>query len=309
MTLRDQEETIEKYLTQQMTEAEKSIFEKKIGKTPHLARKVKLEKQVVEGIKSYQKGILKSRLNQIQLGSSIAEKASASTKVISSTMAVLIIGGCCYFLLNSNETLLIENRETNKITDVIKDDQNSNISRKIDTVKEGSIDKKEFEKAISIKKEVENTTESNPIKIFKKQVNKKLKLEKEIFETEIEVEPPEIDGSEIFFYESLEPLQENSNDLLSDQGIIDLNSDLMVEIEMKKSKKLKYVYSGEKLILIGDFSSSPYQIIEDNTNAKRRLYLYFEQKYYILTLTSERKVLMPVKDIRLLDYLIELRNK
>ena len=43
----------------------------------------------------------------------------------------------------------------------------------------------------------------------------------------------------------------------------------MVEIEMKKSKKLKYIYSGEKLILIGDFSSSPYQIIEDNTNPKR----------------------------------------
>ena len=308
MTLRDQEEAIAKYLTQRMTEAEKSVFEGKIDEIPHLAQKVKFEKQIVEGIKSYQKGILKSRLNQLQLGSSISQKAFTPTKVALSTMAVLIIGGYCYFLLNSNETLLIENQETNKITDSITEAQNSNISQKVDTVKEVSIDKKEYEGATSMTKEIENTTESSPIKTSKKQTNKEFGLEKEILATEIEVELPEIDGSEIF-YESLEPLKKFSGDLLLEQGKVDLNPDLMVEIKTKKSKRLKYIYSGEKLILIGDFSSSPYQIIEDNTNAKKRLYLYFEQKYYILTLTSEKKVLMPVKDIRLLDYLLELRNK
>ena len=309
MTLKDQEEAIAKYLTQQMTKAEKIVFEKKIDEIPHLAQKIKFEKQIVEGIKSYQKGILKSRLNQLQIGSSIWEKASVTTKVVSSTLAVLIIGSCCYFLLNPNKTSLIENQEINKITDVIKEGQNSNISPKTDTVKEGSIEKKEFERASSMKKGLANTKKSNPIKISKQRINKKLELEKEVPETEIEVELPEIDDSEIFFYKSLEPFEKNSGDLLPDQGRIDLNSDLMVEIEMKKSKKLKYIYSGEKLILLGDFSSSPYQIIEDNTNPKKRLYLYFEQKYYILTLTSEKKVLTPVKDIRLLNYLMELRNK
>ncbi len=309
MKIRDQEEAIAKYLTQQMTKAEKSDFEEKIQESPRLAQKLKFEKQIVEGIKSYQKGILKSRLNQLRLGSSIVEKISTTTKVILSTMTVLIFGGYCYYLLNSNEKLFIENQETNGITDVIKETQNSNISQRIDTVKEGSIDKKEYERATSMTKGIENTTENNLDKISKKQINKKLELDKEILETEIEVELPEIDGSEIFFNESLEPTQKFSDDLLSNQVRIDRNSDLIVEIERKKSKKLKYIYSGEKLILIGDFSSSPYQIIEDNTKAKKRLYLYFEQKYYILTLTSEKKVLMPVKDIRLLDYLVDLRNK
>ena len=69
-----------------------------------------------------------------------------------------------------------------------------------------------------------------------------LELEKEILETEIEVELPEIDGSEIF-YESLEPLKKFSGDLLLEQSRVDLNSDLMVEIQTKKSKKLKYIYS------------------------------------------------------------------
>ena len=81
MTLRDQEEAIAKYLTQRMTKAEKSVFERKIDEIPHLAQKIKFEKQIVEGIKIYQKGILKSRLNQLQLGSSIAQKASVTTKI------------------------------------------------------------------------------------------------------------------------------------------------------------------------------------------------------------------------------------
>ncbi len=232
MTLRDQEEAIAKYLTQRMTKAEKSVFEGKIDEIPHLAQKIKFEKQIVEGIKSYQNGILKSRLNQLQLGSSIAQKASATTKVALSTMAVLIIGGYCYFLLNSNETLLIENQETDKITDLITEAQNSNISQKIDTVKEASIDKKEYERATSMTKEIENMTEGSPNKISKKQTKKELELEKEILETEIEVELPEIDGSEIF-YESLEPLKKFSGDLLLEQSRVDLNSDLMVEIQTK----------------------------------------------------------------------------
>ena len=309
MKIRDQEEAIAKYLTQQMTKAEKGAFEEKIQESPRLAQKLKFEKQIVEGIKSYQKGILKSRLNQLRLGSSIVEKISTTTKVIFSTMTVLIVGGLCYYLLNSYEKLFIKNQETNGITDVIKKTQNSNTSPRIDTTKEGSIYKKEYERARSMTKGIENMTEINPGKISKKQINKKLKSDKEILETEIEVELPEIDGSEIFFYESLESTQKISDDFLSNQVRIDPNSDLIVEIERKKSKKIKYIYSGEKLILIGDFSSSPYQIIEDNTKAKKRLYLYFEQKYYILTLTSEKKVLMPVKDIRLLDYLVDLRNK
>ena len=110
-------------------------------------------------------------------------------------------------MLNSNKTSLIENQEINKITDVIKEVKNSNISPTIDTVKEGSIEKKEFERASSMKKGLANTKKSNPIKISKQRINKKLELEKEVPETEIEVELPEIDDSEIFFYKSLEPFE------------------------------------------------------------------------------------------------------
>ena len=96
---------------------------------------------------------------------------------------------------------------------------------------------------------------------------------------------------------------------MKNQAQVNSVIELEVEIEMKKTKKLRYIYVGEKLILIGDFSTSLYQIIEDNMIDEKKLYLYFEQKYYILTETSEKKVLIPVSDIRLLNYLVDLRNK
>jgi len=301
----DQEEAIAQYLTQQMTEVERSAFEQKISESPQLAQKIKFEKLIAEGIKNYKKGILKSRLNQLELGSSIGETTSITTKIALSTMTVLALGGLFYFLLTPDETLVIENQETIIGIDVMTEDKNANISLEIDTTNEMMSDKKEDERTSSITKDIENTR----VKVSKKQSKKGSKSDKEILQSEVKVVLPYMDGTEMSFDEPFDSLQDFSDDLMKNRAQVNSVSELEVEIEMKKSKKLKYIYVGEKLILIGDFSASPYQIIEDNTIAEKNLYLYFEQEYYALTVTSEKKALIPVRDIRLLDYLVDLRNK
>ena len=301
----DQEEAIAQYLTQQMTEVDRSAFEQKISESPQLAQKIKFEKLIAEGIKNYKKGILKSRLNQLELGSSIGETTSITTKIALSTMTVLVLGGLAYFLLTPDETLVIENQETIIGIDVMTEDKNANISLEIDTTNEMMSDKKEDERTSSITKDIKNTR----VKGSKKQSKKGSKSDKEILQSEVEVVLPYMDGTEMSFDEPFDSLQDFSEDLMKNRAQVNSVSELEVEIEMKKSKKLKYIYVGEKLILIGDFSASPYQIIEDNTIAEKNLYLYFEQEYYALTVTSEKKALIPVRDIRLLDYLVDLRNK
>lgn len=301
----DQEEAIAQYLTQQMTEVDRSAFEQKISESPQLAQKIKFEKLIAEGIKNYKKGILKSRLNQLELGSSIGETTSITTKIALSTMTVLVLGGLSYFLLTPDETLVIENQETIIGIDVMTEDKNANISLEIDTTNEMMSDKKEDERTSSITKDIENTR----VKVSKKQSKKGSKSDKEILQSEVKVVLPYMDGTEMSSDEPFDSLQDFSDDLMKNRAQVNSVSELEVEIEMKKSKKLKYIYVGEKLILIGDFSASPYQIIEDNTIAEKNLYLYFEQEYYALTVTSEKKALIPVRDIRLLDYLVDLRNK
>jgi|TARA_B110001452_G_C15223236_1_gene424022 hypothetical protein len=301
----DQEEAIAQYLTRRMSEVERSAFEQKISESPQLAQKIEFEKQIAQGIKNYKKGILKSRLDQLELGPSIVETTSITTKTILAGITVIVIGGLSYFMLTPGEILVIENQETIIGTDGMAEDKNAKISLEIDTTYAMLSDKKEDERTSPITKDIENTT----VKLSTKQSKKESKSDKVILQAEVEVVLPDMDGTEISFDETFDSLQDFSDDLMKNQAQVSSVPELEVEIEMKKTKKLKYIYVGEKLILIGDFSASPYQIIEDNTIAEKKLYLYFEQEYYVLSVTSEKKALIPVRDIRLLDYLVDLRNK
>ena len=301
----DQEEAIAQYLTRRMSEVERSAFEQKISESPQLAQKIEFEKQIAQGIKNYKKGILKSRLDQLELGPSIVETTSITTKTILAGITVIVIGGLSYFMLTPGEILVIENQETIIGTDGMAEDKNAKISLEIDTTYAMLSDKKEDERTSPITKEIENTT----VKVSTKQSKKESKSDKVILQAEVEVVLPDMDGTEISFDETFDSLQDFSDDLMKNQAQVSSVPELELEIEMKKTKKLKYIYVGEKLILIGDFSASPYQIIEDNTIAEKKLYLYFEQEYYVLSVTSEKKALIPVRDIRLLDYLVDLRNK
>lgn len=301
----DQEEAIAQYLTRRMSEVERSAFEQKISESPQLAQKIEFEKKIAQGIKNYKKGILKSRLDQLELGPSIVETTSITTKTILAGITVIVIGGLSYFMLTPGEILVIENQETIIGTDGMAEDKNAKISLEIDTTYAMLSDKKEDERTSPITKDIENTT----VKLSTKQSKKESKSDKVILQAEVEVVLPDMDGTEISFDETFDSLQDFSDDLMKNQAQVSSVPELEVEIEMKKTKKLKYIYVGEKLILIGDFSASPYQIIEDNTIAEKKLYLYFEQEYYVLSVTSEKKALIPVRDIRLLDYLVDLRNK
>ena len=301
----DQEEAIAQYLTRRMSEVERSAFEQKISESPQLAQKIEFEKQIAQGIKNYKKGILKSRLDQLELGPSIVETTSITTKTILAGITVIVIGGLSYFMLTPGEILVIENQETIIGTDGMAEDKNAKISLEIDTTYAMLSDKKEDERTSPITKDIENTT----VKVSTKQSKKESKSDKVILQAEVEVVLPDMDGTEISFDETFDSLQDFSDDLMKNQAQVSSVPELEIEIEMKKTKKLKYIYVGEKLILIGDFSASPYQIIEDNTIAEKKLYLYFELEYYVLSVTSEKKALIPVRDIRLLDYLFDLRNK
>ncbi len=305
MQSRDQEEVIAQYLTRRMSEVERVAFEQKISESPQLSQKIEFEKQIAQGIKNYKKGILKSRLDQLELSPSAVETTSIVTKTILAGITAVVIGGLSYFMLTPDEILVIENQETMIGNDGMTEDENAKISLDIDTTYAILSDKKEDERTSSITKYIENTR----IKVSKKQSKKGSKSDKVTLQSEVEVVLPDMDGTEMYFDEPFDSLQDFSDDLMKNQAQVNSVPELEIEIEMKRTKKLKYIYVGEKLTLIGDFSASPYQIIEDNTIVEKKLYLYFEQEYYVLTVTSEKKALIPVKDMRLLDYLVDLRNK
>jgi len=109
MQSRDQEEVIAQYLTRRMSEVERVAFEQKISESPQLSQKIEFEKQIAQGIKNYKKGILKSRLDQLELSPSAVETTSIVTKTILAGITAVVIGGLSYFMLTPDEILVIEN--------------------------------------------------------------------------------------------------------------------------------------------------------------------------------------------------------
>lgn len=209
MQSRDQEEVIAQYLTRRMSEVERVAFEQKISESPQLSQKIEFEKQIAQGIKNYKKGILKSRLDQLELSPSAVETTSIVTKTILAGITAVVIGGLSYFMLTPDEILVIENQETMIGNDGMTEDENAKISLDIDTTYAILSDKKEDERTSSITKYIENTR----IKVSKKQSKKGSKSDKVTLQSEVEVVLPDMDGTEMYFDEPFDSLQDFSDDL------------------------------------------------------------------------------------------------
>ncbi|MEY3416854.1 MAG: hypothetical protein RL060_965 [Bacteroidota bacterium] len=61
---------------------------------------------------------------------------------------------------------------------------------------------------------------------------------------------------------------------------------LSVDIEKSKDK-FHYKYYADKLVLVGDFSKGPYELIELNKNQAKNLYLYYDGDFYELHYGTE----------------------
>jgi hypothetical protein len=81
-----------------------------------------------------------------------------------------------------------------------------------------------------------------------------------------------------------------------------------VNVIQNSSDQLMYVLFDGKLSLIGNFSKSPYEILEVNSKVGKTLFLFYNDKYYALELTSEQQLLVALKDKENIEQLNILRN-
>ena len=71
---------------------------------------------------------------------------------------------------------------------------------------------------------------------------------------------------------------------------------------------LKYKYFDGKLFLYGDFNEQPYEILEINGVKERKLYLFFESKYFNIDVTDKVKELDQIVNPKLVNELDIIRN-
>jgi len=90
-----------------------------------------------------------------------------------------------------------------------------------------------------------------------------------------------------------------------------LESQLEIEIISNKRKyPFHYQVIEGRLLLYGDFSEEPYELLEISINSEKELYLFFKDKYYEIEETaSEATPLQPVTNKSIVRELEKLKNK
>lgn len=297
----DYTEQIESYLEGRMSGDEVKAFEAILQTDPTLKAEFQLQKDIVNSLKEYRKAELKSRLDQVNVGSysgNLTGLKIAFTAAISAAVGL----GVYYFVNQEPDNSLSQSQIEEKI---------ENTTNEVGSLAETSPDEVDTKEIIPIE-EVEKTEIASKPK--SKSVEAKEDNKKETSSntgSHITVVTPKVietfEGDEA--EETITEIEAPKNKLEEEITSEELST---VEIESKgdNSNSFHYKFYNDKLYLYGDFKNIPYEIIEFNTVSGKSLYLYYQDSYYYLESNQMEMTPLPkIHEEKLIEELDSLRLK
>ena len=94
-------ELLDDYLTNQMSDQDRSAFEQKLKADPDLQHEYALQKRLIQGIKDARVAELKSMLNNVAVPTGAGN--ALGTKALLGTLATIIIAGAAYWFLKQDQ--------------------------------------------------------------------------------------------------------------------------------------------------------------------------------------------------------------
>ena len=274
----------DKYFRGGMEPAEQAEFEIQLHNDPLMQGEFELQKDIVDAIKQSRRNEIKGRLDQLQVGGS--QPFSFMNVAASVTLATVIsVGSYLYF-------------ESKAESEFTKFDLTSYVELAEST-----------EKNIPAIPEALVKREATEQLIVKEQTPQ---LAKEQLVIE-KAKPTKITPPQIFIPEAPDELGEINeleveDDLANNTKGFDnvKNNDVpSFEIEnVAKAEMFHYQFYDGKLYLHGNFDGAPYNIIEFKSDGKRKVFLNYNDAYYLLNLKQkETAPLTAIKDQNLIKEL------
>lgn len=287
------EELIDNYIQGNLSETERKNFEIEINNNIDLKEEVLLQESIVQAIKEKRRVEWKANLNKVQVP---PPTAINTNYLIAGVSSVIIIGAIAYFsIFNEAETIPgVEKQETEIITDSETDySSDANDLQENSTESELNISEESIENQVS---------EELDLDLVQTQISSNGEDEEFISEAQKPILPQDESNDITVSGES----SENSG--TENSGDIRKVSKFDVEIQSDKKYKFHYQFYNGKLYLYGDFSKSPYELLELNSDKGMDLYMYFDNEYYaIRDNQTEVTKLDPIKNKTLLQGLENLR--
>jgi hypothetical protein len=273
-------ELIERYLEQKMSEAEMVKFENALLHDPLLKNEFELQRDIIDSIKSYRKAEIKARLESIKINP--APHFATYMKIAASVTltSFLIWGAYTYFNVDDKEIITkVEIPATPE-------------SLYFEPVPDMPL-AQHFEPAGA---DIVAET-PKPARRERVAARREIKLP--------EVRLPDVMAN----FEDTSPLVRDEAFPKPSTGFPNtdekaLAPEIMVkDLPGKKSQFFYQNYDG-KLYLYGNFSASPYELIELNTETGRRLFLKYDSSYF--DIKPNQKDVVPLESIQDTSLILEL---
>jgi hypothetical protein len=283
MSIEKDLELMDDYLANRLNDADRTSFEQKLEADPALKSEFISQQNFIEGIKKARIAELKNIMNNTPIPPAAGVGTTLTVKIATWVVVVGLVGLGIYWFSSDEGVEPVAMEEINQVeipeTAVeIEEDQPVE-----DT------DPAEPEAEIP-------TTKEEQIKTTKPKATSKVKQPK------LEVYDPTKDVKEEDTNESMVP---------AIPGERNKATSLIVETDNTQKKfDFHYQFKEGKLILMGSFDTTLYEILEFIADDKRTIFLYYTGKYYLLDETKSKPTpLNPIKDSQLLKKLDTYRGE
>ena len=272
-------ELMDDYLANRLDDAGRNAFEQKLEADPALKSEFITQKGFVEGIRNARIAELKNIMNNTPIPPA-AGGSAVTLKVAAWIIGVSIIGFGVYWF-TSQETETQHEEVTLEIPEIASKTDHEKIE-------ETSVNEPD-----NTSSEAEQVTQKEEAK---KENKPKVVAKSKIKQPELEVYDPTKEVAETSIETENDPIVSTKKQKVSS---------LVVETDNSQKKySFHYQFLDGKLILMGAFDATLYEILEFFADDKRTIFLFYTGKYFLL---DESKVkptpLTEIKDAKLLEKL------
>jgi hypothetical protein len=288
------QQEIEAYLRQEMTDLERSGFERRMHEDSELHEEVKHQESLIQAIRRERVMELKAGLQAVPVSLwSAALFEYAKIAAITAGIGLASLG--TYLYLNRNQDSAPDNNQKVEVSI-----QNPPALRESET--QQKIQPETAPQLAQSENQKENTIpETNKIKSesAKNTIQPENALLTSPVQHDSELSEPQLKHSQ----------PETPRDLnLPEDGLSNKTypESMQPEVVIKKDnrEKFHYQFSEGKLVLYADFNEKLYEVLELNQHGQQSLFLSYDGKFYALNpLVSEISPLQEVKDKNLIQIL------
>jgi hypothetical protein len=263
------EEFMNGYLDNELTEPERLDFENKLQHDSELREEYHFQKDLINGIKEVRRLELKSRLSNIPINSPLYQTIGFKAIAVASISAGIGLG-VYYLFENKNDIQLSDiDLNRNQIT-ITEENAIPDIPKAITPF---------FKQTPKEEKIIEVIAQEKP-KVEEFAKNTEIKAEPKIIQPNV-IQPNVVES---FDDESIDLKDINMDNNINNLDEVKENVEAAVEIATIKDKRNKFHYKffENKLYLLGNFNDMPYEILELNTSKGKTYFLYYIANFYQL---------------------------